>query len=147
MNLGDALSEIAPFLAAAGGLGGLAIMCKAWWENRRLGPKSHAEAANITAAARDKDWARFQREIGRLVKRCETAEDKAQRADTRAESATARAEEAIAGMHACEEREVHLKGRVAELEAVNRGRGQAASEAATLLAAERIVEDQGKRGK
>lgn len=116
-------------------------MCRAYWENRRLSPRSKAEAADITAAARDKDWARFQREIGRLVKRCETAEDKADRADDRAEKATIRAEEAIAGMHACEQREVHLKARVAELEAINLGRGQAAQEAQTLLAAERIVHD------
>lgn len=130
MNIGAAISNVAPYVAAAGGLGGLAVMCKVFLDNRRLSPKSTAEARNITAAAIDKDWTRFQREIGRLVKRCELAEE--------------RAAQAIVGFMACEEREIHLKSRVAELEAFNMGRGQSAQEAHVMLAAERIVADKNK---
>ena len=142
----DAIRDLLPFVGAAGGLGGLALCFNVWQTNRRLAPKSKAEAEDITAAAKDKDWTRFQREIGRLVKRCETSDAKADASDAKAERAHARAEEAIAGMHACEQREVLLKGRVAELEAINRGRGQSAQEAATMLAAERIVERHAKDG-
>lgn len=145
MNIGDALEHVLPYIAALGGLGGLALMVKSVLENRRLWPKSKAEAENITAAARDKDWARFQREIGRLVRQGKISDDRAERAERRAEAAHEKAEEAIEGFRACEDREVHLKGRVAELEAINRGRGQVAQEAATMLAAERIVERQQAR--
>jgi len=136
MGLGTGLSGLLPFVYAACGAGGLAVIVKAYWDKQIQEPRSKAEARDITAAAQDKDWTRFQREIGRLVKRAETAEDKADRAEEKADRA-------IAGFLACEEREIHLKARVAELEAVNRGRGQAANEAAILMSAERIVERHG----
>ncbi|MCW3837794.1 hypothetical protein ACFQ1E_17250 [Sphingomonas canadensis] len=67
----------------------------AWMVNRRLWPKSMAEAHEITAAAKDKDFARFHREIARLVARVEKAEEKA--------------DAAAAGQRACEEREARLR--------------------------------------
>lgn len=97
-----------------------------WLTHKRLGPKSTAEARQITAAAIDKDWARFEREISRLVKRLETAEDIAERARR--------------GQRECEEREIELKGRVAKLEAVNAGRGEIRQRAAEVVAADRAVE-------
>jgi predicted nucleic acid-binding Zn-ribbon protein len=136
-GLGTGISALLPFVYAACGAGGLAVIIKGYWDKQVQEPKSKAEAKDITAAAMDKDWSRFQREIGRLVKRAETAEDKSARADEKADRA-------IAGFLACEEREVHLKSRVAELEAINWGRGQIAQEAATLMAAERIVERHGR---
>jgi hypothetical protein len=94
-----------------------------WLTHKRLGPKSKAEARSITAAAIDKDWARFQREIDRLVRRLEDAETKAERAVQKA--------------HECEERESILKQRLAEFEGFMVGSGQARQEAAGIVAAER----------
>lgn len=96
----------------------------AWLTHKRLAPKSSAEAKSITAAAQDQDWSRFQREIDRLVKRCEAAEAKAEAALNRA--------------HNCEEREGLLKARVMELEAYNLGQGKARQEAAEITARERL---------
>lgn len=133
IDLPTGFSAVVPGLSLGAALAAALLTIRTYLEHRRLLPKSTAEARNITAAAQDKDWSRFQREINRLVKRCETAEEQAQ--------------EAMDGFRACEEREIGLKGRVAELEAVNRGRGQVANEAATLLAAERIVERDQRDGK
>lgn len=94
-----------------------------WLTHVRLGPKSKAEARDITAAAVDKDWNRFQREIGRLVRRVEQAEDAASKA--------------IAGQRACEAREARLNGRVVELEAILQGRGELRQRAALIVAAEK----------
>lgn len=102
-----------------------------WLTHKRLAPKSSAEAKSITAAAQDQDWQRFQREIDRLVKRCEAAEEKAEKALQRA--------------HTCEEREGHLKARVVELEAYNLGQGTARQEAATITARDRLEQRTGER--
>lgn len=123
----EVIRDVGPWFMGAGGLAGWALFAHAVLTNRRLAPKSKAEAQQIVAAAMDQDWQRFQREIDRLVKRCEVAENTAG--------------QAIAGFRACEEREIVLKGRVAELEAINRGRGQLANEVHTLAAAERIVSE------
>jgi hypothetical protein len=99
-----------------------------WLTHVRLGPKSKAEARDITAAAIDKDWTRFQREIGRLVKRVEHAEDAAKKA--------------LEGQRDCEEREVRLRGRVIELETVLQARGEMRQRAALIVAAEKLGEAQ-----
>lgn len=98
----------------------------AWLTHVRLGPKSKAEARDITAAAQDKDWNRFQREIGRLVKRVEQAEDAAGKA--------------IKGQRECEEREVKLNGRVIELETILHTRGEMRQRAALTVAADRAAD-------
>jgi hypothetical protein len=98
-----------------------------WLTHKRLGPKSTAEARQITAAAIDKDWARFEREIDRLVKRVERAEDDAS--------------EAKRGQRDCEQREIALQARIALLEAVNEGRGQIRQRAQEVVSAERVQED------
>lgn len=95
-----------------------------WLTHVRLGPKSKAEAKDITAAAIDKDWTRFQREIGRLVKRVEAAEDAADRA--------------VKGQRACEEREAKLRGEVVELRAIIQSRGEIRQRAALVVAAEKV---------
>lgn len=95
----------------------------AWLVHRRLAPKHHAEAEDITAAAKDKDWARFQREIARLVERCERAEEQA--------------DKAIEAQRACEEREIVLNKRIARLEGLDMARGEARQEAAGIVASER----------
>jgi hypothetical protein len=95
-----------------------------WLTHKRLGPKSTAEAREITAAAIDKDWARFEREIARLVKRLEIAEDAA--------------ENARLGQRDCEERELALKARVTMLEAVNEGRGEIRQRAQEVVSADRV---------
>ena len=95
-----------------------------WLTHKRLGPKSTAEARQITAAAIDKDWARFEREINRLVKRLEMAE--------------AEAEKARKGQRDCEERELALKARVANLEAINDARGEIRQRAQEVVSADRV---------
>lgn len=100
-----------------------------WLTHRRLGPKSTAEAREITAAAMDKDWARFEREIARLVQRLEDAEDKADRA--------------VAGQRECEEREIGLKARIAKLEAVNDAQGEIRARAQEVVAADRLAQRKG----
>lgn len=132
IDLPAGLSAVIPGVSLGVALSALLVALRMWFDHKRLMPKSNAEARDITAAAQDKDWARFQREIGRLVKRCETAENTA--------------DEALAGFRACEEREIGLKGRVAELEAFNLGRGQSAAETALLVSAERIVERDKREG-
>lgn len=92
---------------------------------RQMAPKSSAEAREITSAAIDKDWARFEREIDRLVKRCERAER---------EAAQARK-----GQRECEERESGLKARIQSLEAVNAARGEIRSRASEIVAADRLA--------
>jgi hypothetical protein len=94
-----------------------------WLTHVRLGPKSKAEAKDITAAAIDKDWTRFQREIGRLVKRVEAAEDAAERA--------------VKGQRACEEREAKLRGEVVELRAIIQSRGEVRQRAQLIVAADK----------
>jgi hypothetical protein len=91
--------------------------------NRRLAPKSSAEARQITAAAMDQDWQRFEREINRLVERLTQAEDRASGAEQRARE--------------CEEREGALKARVFALEAYQAQEGQMRQDAAMIVAAER----------
>lgn len=95
-----------------------------WLTHLRLGPKSKAEARDITAAAQDKDWTRFQREIGRLVKRVEQAEDCASRA--------------IAGQRDCEAREAVLRAEILKLKAVNDARGEVRRRASEITAADRL---------
>lgn len=95
-----------------------------WLAHKRLSPKSTAEARDITAAAIDKDWSRFQREINRLVKRCEAAE--------------ASAEKVLGELHKCEEREIRLKADILRLEAIAIGQGEARQHAAAIVAAERL---------
>lgn len=95
-----------------------------WLTHVRLGPKSKAEARDITAAAIDKDWTRFQREINRLVKRVEQAEDAAERATK--------------GQRACEEREANLRGELVELRAIIQSRGEIRQKAALVVAAEKL---------
>lgn len=99
--------------------------------NRRLSPKSNAEAREITAAAMDKDWARFEREISRLVKRLEDAEDRADLAETKAD-------QALEKLRECEEREARLKAEIARIEAVQLGMGQGRQRAAAVVAADRL---------
>jgi hypothetical protein len=105
--------------------------------HHRLAPKSYAEAREITAAAIDKDWARFEREISRLVKRCEDAEDAGR--------------QAVAGQRACEEREIEnarqwairegeLNGKIVKLENILATAGEARQRAAGILAIERAQE-------
>lgn len=94
--------------------------------HKRLSPKSKAEARDITAAAIDKDWTRFQREIGRLVKRVEQAEGAAAKA--------------LAGQHACEQREIILNGKIVNLEAIIQSRGEIRQRAAQIAAADRMEE-------
>lgn len=103
----------------------------AWMTHNRLAPKSKAEARDITAAAMDKDWSRFQREIGRLVKRLEDAEAKAERADHRARE--------------CEEREslvlreaADLRAELARLRAIELGVGQGRQAVAAEAASARL---------
>lgn len=98
----------------------------AWLKYKQLSPKSTAEARQITAAAIDKDWARFEREINRLVKRLEEAESVGERARK--------------GQMECEERELALKARVTMLEAVNDARGEIRQRAAQVVAADRATE-------
>jgi hypothetical protein len=116
------LPFLAPVLASILGSGFLG----AWLVHRRLAPKTTAEARDITAAAMDRDWARFQREIDRLVKRCENAEDAAQ--------------QAVKGQRECEEREAGLLARIARLEGLDVARGEARQEAAGIVAIERLAE-------
>jgi hypothetical protein len=101
-----------------------------WLTHKRLGPKSTAEAREITAAAIDKDWARFEREIDRLVKRLEASENAA--------------EQAIRGQRECEEREMALKARLVKLEAVNEGRGEIRQRAQEVVSADRVSEARNK---
>lgn len=102
-------------------------MLGTWLTHKRLGPKSTAEAREITAAAMDKDWARFEREISRLVSRLEAAEDEAR--------------EARNGQRDCEARELVLIARVVKLEAVNDARGEIRQRAAEVVAADRVRDD------
>lgn len=95
-----------------------------WLTHKRLGPKSTAEAREITAAAIDKDWARFEREISRLVRRVEQAEDEA----TEAKKAT----------QECERREIVALARIAKLEAINEGRGEIRQRAQEVVSADRL---------
>lgn len=97
-----------------------------WLTNRRLWPKTTAEARSITAAAAEKDWLRFEREINRLVKRLEEAEDRA----TRAEAAT----------RECEKREASLRAEFLALKHYVDTEGQMRQEAAKVAAAERLRE-------
>jgi predicted ribosome quality control (RQC) complex YloA/Tae2 family protein len=116
---------------AGGGLLGTIL------SHHRLAPKSYAEAREITAAAIDKDWARFEREIGRLVQRCEDAEDTAKKA--------------MIGQRECEEREIEnarqwgsreieLTAKIAKFEAILSATGEARQRAAGILAMERTQE-------
>lgn len=118
------LQSLVPIVASllASALTGGVI--SAWLVNHRLTPKSRAEARQITSAAMDQDWQRFEREINRLVKRLEEAE-------ARATSAEARARE-------CEDRESVLKARVLALETYNQTEGQMRQEAALIVASERV---------
>lgn len=115
--------EIFPLLSSAfvsivgGGFLGV------WLTHRRLAPKSKAEARDITASAMDRDWRRFEREIGRLVKRLENAE--------------AAAERAIEAQRACEQRESRLNGEVIKLRALLEQEGEARKLAAGIVAMER----------
>ena len=102
-----------------------------WLTHKRLGPKSTAEAKAITAAAIDKDWARFEREIDRLVKRLEASENAA--------------EQAIRGQRECEEREMALKARVVTLEAINAGRGEIRQRAQEVVSADRAADAREKK--
>lgn len=107
----------------------------AWLMHRRLSPKSRAEASEITAAAMDKDWARFHREIDRLVKRLEEAEDRAASAERRERECEARAID-------CErhfaETEAALKAKIIQLETYHATIGQVHQEAASIVAADRL---------
>lgn len=106
-------------------------LCGAWWTHKRLAPKSKAEAKEITAAAMDRDWTRFHREIDRLVKRLELSEGQA--------------DKALNDLHRCEERESALKARVVVLEAYVQQEGQMRQDAAMLIAAERNAETRARR--
>jgi hypothetical protein len=90
----------------------------------RLTPKVSAEARQITAAAMDQDWARFQHEIARLVDRCERAEKCA--------------DDAIKGQRACEEREGRLIARITQLEYLAAAEGEIKKRAAGVVALDRL---------
>lgn len=122
--------QLTAAVLAALGTGGI---FGAWLSYRRLAPKSKAEAREITAAAKDKDWARFQREIGRLVKRLEEAEDSCSKA--------------LNALHACEQRESGLRGRIVELEAWVTAEGDARQMAAGVVAIERLLPEQAEKAR
>lgn len=122
MTVASYLPQIAQLIMGIVGGGVLGT----WLTHKRLGPKSTAEARQITAAAIDKDWARFEREIDRLVKRVEQAEDDASAAKLATQE--------------CERREIALQARIAMLEAVNEGRGQIRQRAQEVISADRASE-------
>lgn len=122
MTIASYLPQIAQLIMGIVGGGVLGT----WLTHKRLGPKSTAEARQITAAAIDKDWARFEREIDRLVKRVEKAEDEASSAKR--------------GQRECEQREIALQARIALLEAVNDSRGEIRQRAQEVISADRAAE-------
>lgn len=125
----QSLSWLIPALSLLTVLAGGGL-CGAWWTHKRLAPKSKAEAREITAAAMDRDWTRFHREIDRLVKRLEMSE-------TQTDKAERKADQAIAALHQCEERESLLKARVVVLEAYAQQESQMRQDAAMIVATER----------
>lgn len=114
------LAWLAPILVsiAGGGLFG------SYLTHLRMTPKISAEARQITAAAMDQDWARFQHEIARLVDRCERAEKSA--------------DDAIQGQRACEEREGRLNARILQLEALAGAESEIKKRAAGVVALDRL---------